>query len=189
MKKIHYIILFVFAITELLYAQQKVANVNVAQSELSWTGYGAIGNYSLTGDLEIKEGTFYFNEANELQKIRLTMDMKSISHENKTLVKHLKSDDFFEVKKYPTALIEITHVENQKLMGTLTMKGITKPISIPYTLENAVDGPRISGTVTIDRTIYGINYNSTSFFQNLGSNAIKDSFDVTFNIKINELKS
>ena len=50
---------------------------------------------------------------------------------------HLKSGDFFEVEEFPTASYEITKVTentagdyNTLLEGNLTIKGITKPVTV-----------------------------------------------------------
>ena len=39
---------------------------------------------------------------------------------------------------------------------------------------------RYSGKITIDRTIFGVQYGSKSFFDNLGDQAIKNEFDLNF---------
>ncbi|WP_190927337.1 hypothetical protein [Hymenobacter armeniacus] len=39
---------------------------------------------------------------------------------------------------------------------------------------------RLCGTATLDRTQFGVKYKSHSFFQNLGSYAIRNDFQVTF---------
>ncbi|MEN1785238.1 MAG: YceI family protein, partial [Bacteroidota bacterium] len=89
--------------------------------------------------------------------------------------------------KYPRARVNIKNITNGIMKGTLTIKGITKPITVPYKRVNSDKGIVLKGMVTIDRTLYGINYNSDSFFKNLGANAIKNTFDVNFKIKLNPL--
>ena len=39
---------------------------------------------------------------------------------------------------------------------------------------------RFSGKITIYRTIFGVQYNSKSFFEDLGDQAIKNEFDLNF---------
>jgi polyisoprenoid-binding protein YceI len=41
---------------------------------------------------------------------------------------------------------------------------------------------RVTGTATLDRTQFGINYNSSSFFQNLGNYAIRNEFTLSFEV-------
>ena len=160
MKKRYWITALCLLLTLVSKAQFEVVAKN---STIQWTGYGAIGNY--------KQGSVVF-------------DMKTISHDNKTLVKHLKSDDFFAVKQYPTARFEIDSVNSENLIGRLTMRGITKNIEVPYTLVGAGETLLLKGKVLVDRTGFGIRYNSSSFFKNLGSNAIKNDFEVIFELEL-----
>ncbi len=62
----------------------------------------------------------------------ITMDMKTIINtdgdENKKLVDHLKSADFFDVVKYPTATLEFSGYDTEKSITKVTIKGVTKNI-------------------------------------------------------------
>ncbi|NQZ45577.1 MAG: YceI family protein [Flavobacteriaceae bacterium] len=181
MKKRYWITALCLLLTLVSKAQFEVVAKN---STIQWTGYGAIGNYSLSGDLKIKSGAFETYESGVLKQGSVVFDMKTISHDNKTLVKHLKSDDFFAVKQYPTARFEIDSVNSENLIGRLTMRGITKNIEVPYTLVGAGETLLLKGKVLVDRTGFGIRYNSSSFFKNLGSNAIKNDFEVIFELEL-----
>ncbi len=175
-----------FCVTIVNGQEQEVYKIDRNSSKIEWTGYGAIGGYSLSGSLEIYEGFFLKSENGNLKNGEVVFNMKSITHENKKLVSHLKGEDFFEVKKYPLAKFQIDSITATVMSGKLSIKGTAKQISVPYniTLENGVR--KIKGKMAIDRTEFGINYNSESFFKNLGSNAIKDNFDVLFTIFLKE---
>lgn len=43
------------------------------------------------------------------------------------LIGHLKSEDFFDVEKFPTATVVISGYDNGKVKGTLTLKGVSMP--------------------------------------------------------------
>jgi len=67
--------------------------------------------------------------------------------------------------------------------GQLTLKGITKPVQFPVALERLPDNRlRVKGVATVGRTQFGVNYNSSSFFQKLGSYAIRNDLQLTVNI-------
>lgn len=86
---------------------------------------------------------------------------------------HLRRADFFEVEKYPEMTFNSTKVEKSgsgwTVAGNLTMKGVTKPVSIPFNLTgflpgNQRNGPRmgITGETTINRRDFGVNFGNAS---------------------------
>ena len=93
------------------------------------------------------------------------------------LIGHLKSDDFFSVKKFPTATLTLKQVtrtqQGYKAKGDLTIKGITKPVEVEL-LRTAAEG--YASTLVVNRTEFDIKYGSGSFFSNLGDKAIEDNF-------------
>ncbi|HVF50785.1 MAG TPA: YceI family protein [Pyrinomonadaceae bacterium] len=83
--------------------------------------------------------------------------------------KHLRTADFFEVEKYPEMTFKSTRVERKGkdryvLHGDLTLKGVTKPVALPFTITGAVKDARgntrfgINAQTKIDRRDYGITY-------------------------------
>ncbi|MEJ6398024.1 cytochrome b/b6 domain-containing protein [Yoonia sp. 208BN28-4] len=67
--------------------------------------------------------------------------------------------DFFDVAQYETAVFaaDITPADTGYLAdGTLTLKGETVPVSLPFTLEIADDTATMAGQMTLDRTAFKI---------------------------------
>src|SRR5690606_37996156 len=97
---------------------------------------------------------------------------------------HLKSDDFFGVAKFPTSTFKITSVSGKdksyKVTGDLTIKGITKSTSFALQI---VDDQTATAALKIDRTKFGIEYQSSSFIENLKDKAIYDEFDLNVTLK------
>lgn len=160
--------------------------VSILSSDISWTGYGEIGNYSLTGSIKLKNANISTN-SDSLKTAAVVFDMTTISHEEKNLEEHLKGEDFFEVSKYATAAFETqkityTNESTATANGILTIKGISKPISIALQITKAKNQQIIKGKISVNRTVFGIKYNSKSFFGNLGDKAIKNNFDLAFEI-------
>jgi polyisoprenoid-binding protein YceI len=160
----------------------------ITQSNINWTGYGEIGGYSLTGNIQLKNGDIQM-QGDTLKSAAIKIDMASITHKDKTLETHLKSEDFFDVKKYPeatfeTETIEYTNANTAIAKGRLTIKQVTRPIKIALTIEKTDISKILKAVITIDRTLFGIKYNSKSFFGGLGDRAIKNNFDLSFNLAI-----
>ena len=82
--------------------------------------------------------------------------------------KHLRTADFFEVAKYPELTFKSTSVARKGkgyiLTGDLTLKGVTKQVSLPFTITGAIKDARgntrigIAAQTTIDRRDYGITW-------------------------------
>ena len=172
--------------------------VNVEDSQVEWTGQKIV--YSHNGTVELSQGELKM-EGNKLVGGYFELEMNTIENldledpkDNQKLVNHLKSKDFFDVKKYPKAIFEVTKAieetngeNNYLLTGDLTIKGITRPLSFPARLEMEDETIKASATMTFDRSEYEIKYKSGSFFENLGDNIIYD--DVEMSIKLIASKS
>jgi polyisoprenoid-binding protein YceI len=158
-----------------------------ATSQLTWTGYAEVGDWAPSGTLQLRRGTFVY-EGNTLRQGHFEFEMKTIVHTDAQLQKHLRGTDFFDVSRFPVAVFVLREVVDGQASGELTLKGITKPVSFPITTTAQPEGLRIQGKATIDRTQFGVNYNSSSFFQNLGSYAIRNEFTLTFDVVAKALK-
>lgn len=165
---------------------KETLELNTAKSTLHWKGYAALSTYALGGTLKAKEGELVVKEQQVL-KSTLQIDMKSLKAEIKDLEHHLKNKDFFEIKKYPEASFVMSQparfTEGPCILdGKLTIKSSTEPIQIKGQFEPTTDGWKYIGQVRVDRTRFGITYNSQSFFENLGEHAIADHFDLEFEL-------
>jgi len=186
MKTIKILLLsFSVLFTGIVYAQDHKADTK--KTEIKWTGKKVTGEH--WGYVKLKDGDFKLKD-NNIVEGNFTIDMNSISvmdvedeEYNKKLEGHLKSDDFFGVKKHPTAKLHIKKATpfkdySSQVEGELTIKDITHPIKFDVKMaKNAY-----IATITIDRSKYDVRYGSGSFFDNLGDNLIYDDF--TLNVKL-----
>jgi len=186
MKTTNYILAIVFLLSVNVMFAQKV-EVNSKKSNIDWLGKKVLGQHN--GNIQLKSG--YFELADDkITEGEFVIDMTTIScadledeDYNRKLVGHLKSDDFFGVKNYPTANFVVTESSQfidgkATLTGDITIKGITKPISF----EVEIMGDEYITTLKIDRSKFNVRYGSDSFFDNLGDKAIDDIF--TLDIKL-----
>ena len=165
--------------------------VNASKSELTWLGKKVTGEH--TGKIALKEGVLTLDGA-KLSGGKLVADLTSITctdltdkSYNDKLIGHLKSDDFFSVEKHPTATFVITKATPKSagvydVTGDLTIKGITKPVTLPVTVTASATGAEATGKLVVDRSKYDIKYNSKSFFEGLGDKMIHDDFTIDFKL-------
>lgn len=167
-------------------------SADVANSSLTWKGYKPGGSHN--GTLKLKEGaviadsTGIKNGVFVIDMASLTaLDLPADSEDNAKLVGHLSSPDFFDVANNPTATYSFSEIKDGKLVGELTIKGITKPLSVPVTISET-DGVTTltAAPFKIDRTEYDIKFKSKKFFDNLKDKFINDEFEVGFEVKLNK---
>jgi polyisoprenoid-binding protein YceI len=165
---------------------QSVFKGNIEKSKFSWTGFASVGNYAPTGTIKLSSGSLNFDGLNTSKAV-FELDMKTISHENKDLQNHLKNEDFFDVEKYPKATFILEKITNNQAVGLLKIKDIQKKITFPITIKKLEKELQIQAIISINRTDFGIKYNSTSFFSNLGDYAIKDNFEFGLNLSMDKV--
>ncbi|GAB5565540.1 MAG: YceI family protein [Winogradskyella sp.] len=155
--------------------------VNTKNSNLNWTGKAAFNAYALTGTLNLKHGKIII-EKDTITSLEITVDMKSLDHENSQLKKHLKSEDFFEVNRYNEAkfiMLQPTKIIENKatIIGEMTIKDNSRKETFTVYLNE--DHSKLTFDITMDRTLYGVKFNSPSIFKKMKENAIADKFELS----------
>jgi polyisoprenoid-binding protein YceI len=136
------------------------------------------------------EGVVKYDAQNpSASSVQFTVQAASISTQNPDRDKHLKSPDFFDAAKFPTLTFTSSKVTPKSggavdVTGDLTIRGVTKTITIPATFRGSVKTPHgeIAGfqsTFTINRLDYGVAWNRAIE----GGGAMLGD-DVTINVKI-----
>jgi len=166
------------------------------KSTLKWEGSKTlILNYKDSGSIKLASGVV-MSENGMLKSGEIVIDMTSIAGEATSntkvpvtaLTTHLKSTDFFDVEKYPTATLMLKSLKKTEVEGTflaegdMTIKGITQPVSFPVTWSEEADGAHVRGKATLDRTLWDVRYGSGKFFDNLGDGVVDDMFTVEFDV-------
>jgi len=118
-------------------------------------------------DVVIEGGDEHFEHA----KISAAIETGSIATKNEQRDQHLKSGDFFDVQTYPEIKFVSTNIEKKSddefaVTGDLTIKGVTKPITLKVEYGGiAVDpwgnskvGYTFSGK--LNRSDYGLTWNA-----------------------------
>lgn len=167
-------------------------NVDITTSVINWKGSKPLGTH--IGDIKLLEGNMTLTDG-KLSGGEFVIDMKSINtldlqagKGKEKLDGHLKSADFFDIAKYPTSKFVITKVEDKgeklHVTGDLTIKDVTKSVTIPATLstENGLTTFK-SETFQINRVDFNVKYGSKSIFANLKDKFINDEMELSFVVK------
>jgi polyisoprenoid-binding protein YceI len=103
-------------------------------------------------------------------KLDASVKMDSVGTFHDGLDRHLKTADFFDTAKYPTATFRATGIrmidaDSANITGNLTLRGVTKPIVIEADFNQAGVNPvdkmysvGFDGRAKIKRSDFGINY-------------------------------
>ena len=175
--------------------------VNTKASTLYWEAYKVVGGHM--GGISLKSGELIVQNG-QPQSGSFVIDMTSITDTDvedegtrTSLVNHLKSDDFFGVADYPTARFDVTRVMpyegegdyDYTVEGDLSIRDITDTVSVNVRIENGA-GEKISAyaKASVDRTKYGIDFRSGSFFENLGDTLIKDEFTLEIELSADRVQ-
>lgn len=162
--------------------------VNTLESTIAWEGEGA--THGQAGNLSISKGKFIIeNDAVSEGKIEIDMTSLTVSsipadsEDNAKLVGHLTTDDFFKVEEFPTASLVVTDGSDMNnVKANLTIKDVTEEIT--FALSSAEENGilTLTSSLKIDRTKFGVTFNSGNFFENLGDHLIHDEF--TLNVTL-----
>jgi polyisoprenoid-binding protein YceI len=123
------------------------------------------GSFSdFTAEVEIAENPLDSALTAEVQ-------MASIDTRNTDRDGHLRTNDFFDIERYPTMTLRATRFERSgdrfTMLGDLTIKGVTRPVEFALEFDGVSQDPwggtraGFSASAVIDRTDFGIEFNAT----------------------------
>jgi len=169
-------------------------------STVAWRGFKTYVQSEHLGTVNVQEGTFEVADG-KLVGGTITIDMNSITctdleDEGKRgyLEGHLKSQDFFFVDSFPTAVFEIVEVlepsEANKfstVTGNLTLRGTTNSITFPAEISAGESGVKfMAPTFSIDRTLWGAKFHDrddATIAESLKDDLIDHSIELTIKVK------
>lgn len=188
-------------------APQEIFAVDTAKSKVTWIGAKMTGRHN--GFFYVQSGQLYRSKGLltggtiKLNVAAMRSDDKGIDAEsNRKLTRQLRSADFFDVERYPTAVFELTSIApfdssgqkpvaaskyselrvsnpTHRITGNLTIKGQTKSVSFParVTFEDSI--LHAEANFNLDRTKWGLVYRSD---ESLGDKTIYPEVNIGLNI-------
>ena len=134
-------------------------------------------------------GKVVFDKVAKTGSVDITIDTKSVSTGAATFNEHIQGEDFLDTAKHPTATFKSTKVvfegdKPAKIEGNLTLKGVTKPVTLTVTSFQAMPHPMVkkdaigaNAYTTVKRTDF-----------NMGKNAPYVGDEVRIDIAIEAIK-
>lgn len=135
-------------------------SINPSNSKVEFVGAKVTASHE--GGFTDFAGTVDLADPIEESTIELTIQTASLFADKEKLTKHLKSPDFFDVGKFPTATFRSTEIKKDgaghTISGDLTLHGVTKRISFPATISATDSAVSASAEFSINRQDFGIAY-------------------------------
>jgi len=127
--------------------------------------------------------------------VTLTIKVESIDTRNQQRDAHLRSNDFLDLASYPEINFVSTAVEplgddTYRVTGDLTIRGVTKPVSVDFEYTGSVVDPfgntrvGLEGSAKINRKDWGVSYNAA-----LEAGGFLVSEEITLEFEISAIKS
>lgn len=157
------------------------------ESQLRWKGYLAHSGYALGGSLHLDKGLLEYRDGTFVSG-DFKANLNQLKAEDAQLEQHLKGEDFFKTNQYPQASFQLERLLPTKkdteylALGTFTILGKKQQVEFPVFLERQRKKLHLKATVQLNRTQFGMYYNSPSLESDLGPKAIADIFDLELDL-------
>lgn len=167
-------------------ADGKEYQIDAKASKVTWIGTKVTGKHN--GTIDLKSGSVFVKDGSIVAG-KFVADMTTIEDKDLTgeyqakLTKHLRSDEFFDVAKFPEGIFEIGSVEKSAngvtIKGNLTLKGIVHGVTFDADVVSEKGVPKSAkATFNIDRKKWGIVYPGKP------DDLISDTVNLTLDLKI-----
>ena len=150
-----FVLFTVLLSTHIALGQTINASASKVNFEISNMGFKMVD-----GTFDGMAGTIQF-DAQDLGNSQFDVCIKaeSVNTGNKKRDGHLRKEDYFYVEKYPTICFQSSSIsktaEGFNAAGTMTMRGISKEVTIPFTFANNT----FAGTLSLERKDYDVGPN------------------------------
>jgi polyisoprenoid-binding protein YceI len=168
--------------------------IDTAHSRLGFVARHAMVT-KVRGSFHSFEGKIHAHSSDPSKSsVSVTIDVSSVDTGNEMRDGHLRTNDFFDIENYPTITFTSTSIEatdeaNYKVSGDLTIRGVTKPVTIELEFTGAATdafgNERIGfeGSVVVNRKDFGVSWNAP-----LEAGGVMVSDKVTLELDISAIK-
>lgn len=181
-----------------------VYRVDAEKSAVEWTGRNINNRHH--GRIAISGGEVILADGRPVSG-RFVLDMNTIINLDLQdegwrgmLLRHLKSEDFFDVERYPEATFEVRGAAaiaqatpgtpNMEIAGLLTIKEMSRSICFPAIIAAQEDGTiKAHAAFNLDRTLWNVCYGSGKLYERLGMHLVNDLISMELFIVARETAS
>ena len=108
--------------------------------------YSHLGFSTQLSRFNTTTGKVVFDKAAKTGSVDIEIDAKSVDTGSTLFNQHIQGEDFLDTAKYPKAIFKSTNVvfegdKPAKIEGNLTIKGVTKPVTLTVTSFQAMPHP------------------------------------------------
>jgi polyisoprenoid-binding protein YceI len=147
---------------------------------------------TVKGVMPLKEGMVVIPDGKDIPtSVQVTLDAAAINTNQAARDKDLRSPNWFDTDKFPTATFKSTKIDGNNpakftIVGDLTMHGVTKPVTLEAHLEGKGQGGRgekrvaYTATTSIHREDWGLSDASTN---PVGAFVVGKDADVSLSIE------
>jgi polyisoprenoid-binding protein YceI len=142
------------------------------------------------------EGTAHLDGSDPAKSsASVTIDVASIDTRQPQRDDHLRTNDFFDAPTFPkitfvSTAVEQVSEETFRMAGDLTIKDVTRPISIDFEYTGSATDPfgnqrvGFEGSTVINRKDFGVNFNAV-----LETGGVMVSEKITLEFEISAIKT
>ncbi len=134
----------------------KVAPGSSLNFETKWSGDPVQGRFN-----SWKADILFSPDALDKSKVTVTIDMTSAKTGDEQRDASLPAGDWFDAATHPKAIFTATKFEKRGegsfvAHGALDLRGVKKPVDLPFKLKIVGDRAQMTGETSLDRTVFGV---------------------------------
>ena len=146
-------------------ANGEAVPITAENSKVEFSGSKVTGEHkggfkNFTGNIDLVNGK------PEESQVSFEIQVNSVFTDADGLTKHLQTGDFFDAEKFPQASFKSTKIAadsakgagNYTVTGDLTLRGVTKTVTIPAKITVDADKVGVGSEFVINRKDFGIVY-------------------------------
>jgi polyisoprenoid-binding protein YceI len=148
---------------------------------------GSFNDFAGSGVLDVEDPA--------ASRVELVIQAASIDTRNADRDGHLRSNDFFDMETHPeirfvSTAVEALDAEHYRVTGDLTLKGVTKPVTVDFEFTGSATDPfgndrvGFEGSTTVNRKDWGVNWNAA-----LDTGGVLVSEKVTLEFEVSAIRT